>query len=262
MAEVDDEGSVCGRPLPAATLPTTPMSSEVLLASDDGTHSGYLTVAGVCYALSVRTEVDAPPEFEGCPKLCDALAGHEEALTQRLKRNVGNPKGFVADLSDLLERLSRTVAQPAADLPSVAFYELLVSEMDAIGWGTLQSVSASLDELQLSVEDAAGRAHCLTLFIPPDYPRSPPRARVALPAPFELRWPADATGGAPPHSLSTALAQFRAALTRHQLLWDMLDDIDAHSWVRHARARAFSTSLAARRARAPFAHARARRLGQ
>ena len=189
--------------------------------------------------------------FSACPKMRAALVGHEDALAQRLRRNVGDAHGFVVELTDLLERLAQAHSRPAAALPSVAFYELIVRELDAIGWGMLVSISPSLDDLQLLVEDAAGRGHVLGLSIPPDYPQSPPKASVSLPAPFELRWStltfASAAAGAKQrstaaasaataaaqhqYSLSTALSQFRLALSRHQLLWDMLDDLDRHAWV-------------------------------
>ena len=48
----------------------------------------------------------------------------------------------------LLERLLR--AQPApAQLPTASFYELLMSELDAVGWSALLDLSPSLDELSL-----------------------------------------------------------------------------------------------------------------
>ena len=60
-----------------------------------------------------------------------------------------------------------------------------------------------------------------------DYPASSPHADAALPARFELQWAADQHT----YSVRGAIAQFRAALGRHQLLWDMLDDLDRHAWV-------------------------------
>ena len=220
----------------------------VLLEAEGGALAGYLDVAGERYALHVDT---VTATFSACPKMRAALVGHEDALAQRLRRNVGDAHGFVVELTDLLERLAQAHSRPAAALPSVAFYELIVRELDAIGWGMLVSISPSLDDLQLLVEDAAGRGHVLGLSIPPDYPQSPPKASVSLPAPFELRWStltfASAAAGAKQrstaaasaataaaqhqYSLSTALSQFRLALSRHQLLWDMLDDLDRHAWV-------------------------------
>eukprot|EP00965_Chrysotila_dentata_P110530 3652195-Pleurochrysis_carterae.AAC.1 len=44
-------------------------------------------------------------------------------------------------------------------------------------WDKLGSLSASLDEIELLVCDAAQRRHALTLSLPPGYPSMPPRAR-------------------------------------------------------------------------------------
>ena len=81
------------------------------------------------------------------------------------------------------------------------------------------------------------RGFLLKLSLPADYPRSPPRAEAALPAPFELQWPADRGSGQAHHSLQAAIQQFHTALARHQLFWDMLDDIDSHAWARARRLR-------------------------
>ena len=46
--------------------------------------------------------------------------------------------------------------------------------------GDLSSLTpcVSLDELQLTIDDTARRAHVLTLSLPPDYPARSPVARV------------------------------------------------------------------------------------
>ena len=183
----------------------------------------------------------APARLEACPQLRQLLDGNGEAVEQRLRRNSDDAAGFLADLGELVDRLASAGPSPA--LPSAEFYELIIRELDAVGWASLQSVSPALDQLQLLVLDAAGRGHTLGLTLPADYPSSPPQAQVALPAPFALRWPAQAVGGggsggggggggrAGAHSLANAIEQFRAALRRHQQLWDLLDDLDEHTWV-------------------------------
>ena len=103
----------------------------------------------------------------------------------------------------------------------------MIAELDGIGWGRLLALSEALDELSLQVQDGAGRSHTLGLSLPADYPRSPPRAAPALPAPFELQWAAAPSGGGADYSLAAAMAQFSAELARHQPLWDELDDLDA-----------------------------------
>ena len=191
-----------------------------------GGYAGYLSCGGHRYAF----RVGALPArtFEADPSLRVALEGQEAALEQRLQRS-SDAATFIAEVADLLDRPAHASASPA--LPPASFYEIIIRELDAAGWGSLLSVSPSLDHLQLLVQDAAGRAHTLGLTIPPGYPYTPPQAHVALPEPFTPRWPVNSVTGVPLYSLSIAIEQFQAALARHQRLWDMLDDIDEHTWV-------------------------------
>ena len=231
------------------------MEAATLLPAAPHFFVGYLAAEGEePYAVRITTASDGrDPAVEGDPRLRAKLAGHEEALEQRLRRGGADVNGLLAELSELIETAGhapqalamQSTAEAAApvpqapsrQLPPAAYYERLVDELDVVGWGALLSVSPALDELQLHVDDAAGRSHVLALTLPPDYPRSPPRTRASLPLPFELSWPAIDSGGgggsssssAP--SLAGAISQFRVALARHQQLWDMLDDLDAHAWV-------------------------------
>ena len=201
----------------------------LILPTADNGFAGYLKVGGASNALLALRVVPArsntPARFEACPRLRQLLEGQSEAVDQRLRRNADDVAGFLAELGELVERLVHV--EPPAALPPASFYELIVRDLDAVGWNLVQSVSAALDELELLVVDGAGRGHTLGLVLPADYPYSPPKARVSLPSPFALRWLAPAAT----QSLATAIEQFQAALARHQLLWDMLDDLDAHTWV-------------------------------
>lgn len=194
------------------------------LISADGATAGYLRVGGHDFALII-----VPPmagraaSLEGCALLRRALRGHELALLRRLQ-HAASVDGFVSELRELLER--QLALAPAAALPPAAFYELLISEIDVVGWASLRSLSRQLDEVELDIDDAAGRSHTLSLALPAGYPDDLPVARVSLPAPFELRWP---LGQRP--SLAAAVEQFRAALATHQALWDELDDFDRETWV-------------------------------
>ena len=212
--------------------------------------SGYLRPAdgSGCYAVHVSTAEDGRPlTLSACPALTAALAGQEEAIKQRLARSA-DANAFLGELSELLERpvapaaIGASAQGPAGSdsqlgaLPAPDFYRRILSELDAIGWSAVVGVSAALRELELRVEDATGREHLLGLALPPEYPHAPPTVRATLPSPFEVRWPVDAASGLAVHALETALAQFRVALTRHQRLWDLLDDLDAHTWVLEPRA--------------------------
>ena len=195
-------------------------------ADADGSLCGYLRVCERDFSLRIVPACPpTPARLDGCPALRSTLAGHEAALQQWL-RSCTSPDEFLVELRDLLERLLR--AQPApAPLTTSSFYEQLMSELDGIGWSALRNISPSFDRLELELLDEAQRAHVLHLSLPPDYPASPPRAEAALTAPFELQWAAEQQR----FSVRGAMLQFEAALGRHQLLWDMLDDLDAHTWV-------------------------------
>jgi len=196
------------------------------LITSGGTTAGYLRVGGHDFALLISSPpagVAAAPMLDGCARLREALLGHEAAVLRRLQ-HATSVDGFVSELRELLER--QLARAPAAALPPAAFYELLISEIDAVGWSLLISLSPALDAVALSVADAAGRAHTLTFSLPAGYPTQPPVASTALPLPFELRW---ALGERP--SLASAVSQFLGALTTHQALWDELDDFDRHAWV-------------------------------
>lgn len=192
--------------------------------------AGYLRVGGHELALLI-THAGAgragPRSLEGCARLRQALAGHEAAVQRRLQHSA-SMEGFVSELREMLERQLADV--PASSLPPAAFYDLLIREIDAVGWSSLLSLSPRLDEVALSVADAAGRAHTLRLMLPPGYPAQPPVAAAALPAPFEPRWPPAVSP-----SLAGAVELFRAALGRYQALWDELDDLDLNAWVLEPR---------------------------
>ena len=207
--------------------------SSLLLPEEDdasGPLSGYLNVRGQSFALRiVPARPPAKAELHACPKLRAALRGSEAAVEQRLQRGGADSTAIAAELKDLLERL--LPEQPATTLRSTTLYEAVIAELDGIGWGRLLALNEALDELSLQVQDGAGRSHTLGLSLPADYPRSPPRAAAALPAPFELQWAAAPSGGGADYSLAGAMAQFSAELARHQPLWDELDDLDANCWV-------------------------------
>ena len=201
-----------------------------MIVSHASDMSGYLRVGGDEVALRLPPVVGSSSRIlYGCPRLRAALRGQEDVLRRRLSRITDNA-AFLAELQDMVER--GISVSPRAQLPPVRFYELLVAEIDAVGWGTLFSISPALDEVQLQLADDAGREHILTLELPPDYPRLAPRTRSTLPTPFEIVWPHDPSTGRPMHSLSTAIQRFSEALASHQVLWNMLDDIDEHVWVR------------------------------
>eukprot|EP00854_Cymbomonas_tetramitiformis_P017696 gene17696-21082_t len=131
-------------------------------------------------------------------------------------------ENFLQELQEVAGRLLR--AQPPPALPPPAFYSTLVTQLDAVGWESLESLSKDLSTLRLRCKDAANRVHLLELHLPPTYPLAPPTAVADLPEALPLRWQPEA-------GLKGALDQFRAFLEGFQDLWNCLDDLDANAWV-------------------------------
>lgn len=75
----------------------------------------------------------------------------------------------------------------------------------------------------MACADSKKREHVLSLTLPLDYPSSSPVVSAHLPENFELPV---SMGGA--LSLSELVGSFEARLKDFELLWDVLDDIDAH----------------------------------
>jgi hypothetical protein len=48
-------------------------------------------------------------------------------------------------------------------------------ELEELGWGAVRGLSSCFRELELQAADAHGRTHALTVALPYDYPRSPPK---------------------------------------------------------------------------------------
>jgi E3 ubiquitin-protein ligase FANCL len=167
--------------------------------------------------------------LEAGPALAAALAGREAAAAARLADSPSLAAFFV-ELQDLLARPapgaggSAAAAAAAGPPRAPAFFSGLRAELDAVGWASVSDLASDLSSLTLHAVDAAGRRHALRLTLPRGYPAAAPLAAADLPAPFAPRW-------GPGAALADALVQFKAALAGHQMLWDSLDDLDAHAWV-------------------------------
>jgi E3 ubiquitin-protein ligase FANCL len=192
----------------------------------------------------------AAARLELSPELEALLAGYHEVVAARLHGST-SPSAFLLELQAILRRLAvgrstggrsscngdsdsdhRHLAASAYRGP--AFYESLCSQLEHLGWGCIADLAEDLSSLTLRLADARGRPHELRLTLPPEFPAAPPLVVSAdLPAPLPPPPPAapkaPATSGN--SSLGEAVARFEAALAQHQLLWDELDDLDAHAWV-------------------------------
>lgn len=194
----------------------------------DGATMGYVHARGRDYAVRIAGPLRSPGcSVDVCDELAELLRGSEAIVAQRLAQ-CRDAAEFVVELAEVVEQLP--AAEVAVSLPLQAFYAHLLDELDAIGWQLLTNVSASLDLLELTLPDAAGRLHACSVRLPTDYPRSPPELRCALPADFEVAWPL-ASAKAGRFQLATLVEQLQRELDSHQRTWDVLDDIDRHTAV-------------------------------
>ncbi|KXZ44625.1 hypothetical protein GPECTOR_64g119 [Gonium pectorale] len=151
-------------------------------------------------------------------------AGSLNVVCARL-RSAPSVASFLADLQDVLERLAfsngagpgpgsgagggrpaphgaLSAASCAAASASLRLMQLLLRDLDALGWGCLEELEQDAARLTLLHVDAAGRQHRLRLSLPPAYPAAPPAAATDLPVPFTFGWsppaPATAAGWSAP----------------------------------------------------------------
>eukprot|EP00752_Nemacystus_decipiens_P010918 g9703.t1 len=192
-------------------------------------YGGYVEAMGRQYRVSMACPQGSRGAVDLCSFRCDpelsallTARGVWDTLRARLAQ-AEDLEGFVAELTDVLEKLLR--ACPRQEPPPAEFYSRLVAEIDAVGWSHLVSMDSLLTSVQLREKDAHGREHVFAVSLPSDYPHSPPICSVDLPTTLDLRWSPGQS------SLSTVLEQFRQALVPFLRLWNVLDDLDHHTWV-------------------------------
>lgn len=136
--------------------------------------------------------------------------------------------------------------------PTTAFFSSLLAQLDALGWGSVQSLSPDLSLVALQLLDAAGRHHVAHLHLQPaTFPVSAPAVVLGqLPAPFKTRWrPGDTLAAlvaqmqqvgaqgcwrlnvhaATPKTHSVPRHCTTQVLESYQSLWEQLEDLDAHT---------------------------------
>ncbi len=192
-----------------------------LLLPEDHTLSsyhGFITAHGVDYRVrfSLPKAAAAPASaggvlsgarLHGAPELWALLEAHGAwgMLEQRLTRAASVHEFFV-ELRELVERLHGAQVSPdpgsaPADGPAAAafasslsldpaVYMRLVEEISEVGWSRVTGVEeGGSSELHLTLElDVDGRSHVMSVALPPNYPRDPPRCAAALPEHVELTW--------------------------------------------------------------------------
>ena len=151
--------------------------------------------------------VESGARLHGAPELWALLKAHGAwaMLEQRLMRAASVHEFFV-ELRELIERLhgaqaSLDTVTASGDGPAAAafasslsldpaVYMRLVEEISEVGWSRVTGVEeGGSNELHLTLElDVDGRSHAMSVALPPNYPRDPPRCAAALPEHVELTW--------------------------------------------------------------------------
>jgi len=238
-------------------------SNMAMAAVRDGLACGTVRARGREWRVQLR-EGDGALMCE--PGLRAVLRPMHALACQRLRAPGRDAAERAQDLEELLlggsggaASASASAPDAGAALPSISRCAALVAELEAVGWDLVAHVSDDFAQVVLRVSDAAGRAHELTLRLPPDFPSQPPACTAALPEPLDAQLPlslanhglaADGLAGpareAAPRvargavsavvprggfQLPALLAKFRSRLERYQLAWDLLDDLDGHVWV-------------------------------
>ncbi|EKX39334.1 hypothetical protein GUITHDRAFT_143539 [Guillardia theta CCMP2712] len=153
--------------------------------------------------------------------LIEVLGAEMNAVNNRLKSSQ-SVESFVEELEIILERVASNMTSrvpPRADTMMA-----IVAEIEEIGWNSVHDLHPDFNNVKFAVEDAAKRSHVVEVDLNMSYPHDPPVCRGATPIPFILRW----RDG---YTLRNVIEQFEEHLHQFQLLWDVLDDIDQHSWV-------------------------------
>lgn len=202
------------------------------LSNDLSTLVGYVKLSSRSYRLSLRTDCTV---LRGDTSLHALLSENASTAARRLSL-APDAHALLLELRALVERASTassgnnkntTDTDGAVQLAPRGFYDRLLREVGRIGWNRV-NLHESLRSLEVSCEDAAKRRHNLSIYLPLDYPTSPATVHALLPESFEPF----ATDEAPSSvSLLVVVERFEQRLRDFELLWNVLDDIDANCQV-------------------------------
>lgn len=178
---------------------------------------------------SVASRPLSDAQLETCENLAQLLQ-EPLALTSRLRlaRSIDH---FIVELQDLIQNAQATLRSvasknPLDSLPSTAFYERIISELDTIGWKHLIDINEMMTQISLFYLDSEKRAHIIGFEIQAQYPQSAPTIRHELPVRFKPAWKSQQN-----KCLSTIISAFQSELTRLQIFWNDMDEIDKLCWV-------------------------------
>ena len=212
---------------PAASSPSTPTSCSPLHH-----YHGYLPVLSTQYRVDLHLRPSpSPPRKPSQPQprpslflsvdagLQRLLAPHAAVVHQRWLQSA-DVHAFLLDLKDLITHVLLQSSLLSAPLPlSPAFHAAVVEQLEELGWEHLVAADDDLRSLQLQARDTDGRAHLLTVQLPPSFPSSAPTVTADLPQPLTFAWPSSP-------SLRALHAHFASTLAALSPYFSALSSID------------------------------------
>ncbi|PXF44395.1 E3 ubiquitin-protein ligase FANCL [Gracilariopsis chorda] len=188
-------------------------------------YAGFLCVRQRQFRISVSSDCSI---FHADKQLIHILGSDIDIVTERLKA-AADPHDFLIELRDLIERaISKEDADrpllKEADLPPAFYYEHLLSEIEALGWGRVESIDRTMRSLDLNITDSAQRKHTIQILLPVDYPREPPTCVASLPQEFTPKLGEH-------HILNDVLNQYGQFIERFQDFFRVMEDFDSNTCI-------------------------------
>ncbi len=145
------------------------------------------------------------------------------------------------DLSKSLIKSSKSSNKSIIER-NVDYYQMIIKELGEIGWENIVSLDESLSNIEILVKENQ-RQHILRVKLPSDYPHSKlhPKLEADTPVPFVFGSystivnskdkSSSSSLSSSPSLLRMIVDDFQKHLEQYQHVFDILDDIDKHTWV-------------------------------
>lgn len=104
---------------------------------------------------------------------------------------------------------------------SLTYYKSLLRDIDESGWNSIVSISNSLQQITVSVNDPSNRSHDVVIELPSSYPQGHPMCKLAIPKERDFVWKEQNT-------FRDILTEIGSVLSGFNDVWNVLEDIDKH----------------------------------
>ena len=150
-----------------------------------GFHSVFIPSTAVFLASQIHLDCEIIEILSTYPEQQQLLAMLERCRT---------PEEFLTSLEEMLNSplLSSRTEQlkiRASHIGETKMLQLLVSELDIIGWDKIVEVNDSFDFIKFSVMDSKGRQHAFDVKFGENFPLEAPIVTVSLPKKLHFNWP-------------------------------------------------------------------------